>query len=159
MKQTLSILVKNDPGVLIGVIDIFNAKKLNIDSLAVGITDNVKTSRITIVADLPDADEIISKLSEHPFVLKARCLTEGSFISRSHVFIKVKSDNKLRGQIVQIANIFRAKVVDVSSDTTTLEITGDEDKINALSGMLEDFGILEIVRAGSVAIERGTLQL
>ncbi len=159
MKKTFSILVKNLPGVLKNVIDIFDSQGYNIDSLAVGIADTPESSRITIVANIPDTEVILNFLSGNPMVIKVKLLNEGSFISRSHVLVKVKADNKVRGQVVQIADIFRAKVVDVSNDTATLEITGDENKISALTHMLEDFGILEIVRAGSVAIERGTLQL
>lgn len=159
MKRTFAILVKNLPGVLKNVIDIFDSQGYNIDSLTVGVTDKPQVSRITIVAKVPDTEVILNFLAANPIVIKAKLLREGSFISRGHVLVKVKADNKVRGQVVQIADIFRAKVVDVSNDTATLEITGDENKISALTQMLEDFGILEMVRAGSVAVERGLLQL
>ena len=156
MKKTLAILVKNNPGVLKRVLGIFDDKGYNIDSLAVGVVDEGETSRITIVANASESESIINYLEKSDDVIRVKALEDGAFISRSHVLIKVKSNNKERGQVVQIADIFRAKVVDVSSETATLEITGEETKITALLGMLEDFGVLEVARAGSVAIERGT---
>ena len=156
MKKTLAILVKNNPGVLKRVLGIFDDKGYNIDSLAVGVVDEGETSRITIVANASESESIINYLEKSDDVIRVKALEDGAFISRSHVLIKVKANNKERGQVVQIADIFRAKVVDVSSETATLEITGEETKITALLGMLEDFGVLEVARAGSVAIERGT---
>lgn len=159
MKHTLAILVKNLPGVLKTVIGIFDAKGYNIDSLTVGVTNDPATSRITVVADTENIGEVMQYLSGCDAVLKVKQLTDGTFLRRSHVLIKVRADNKARGQVVQIADIFRAKIVDVSTDTATLEITGDDAKIDALMQMLADFGILETVRAGSLAIERGELLL
>ena len=156
MKKTLAILVKNNPGVLKRVLGIFDDKGYNIDSLAVGVVDEGETSRITIVANASESESIINYLEKSDDVIRVKALEDGAFISRSHVLIKVKANNKERGQVVQIADIFRAKVVDVSSETATLEITGEETKITALLGMLEDFGVLEVARAGCVAIERGT---
>ncbi len=159
MKNTFSLLVKNDPGVLMDVILIFKDKQCNIDSLAVGVTENSEISRITIVSEDYDTDEIIRHLCSNPAVIKAKLLSPGAFISRSHVLIKVCASMDERCQIVQIADIFRAKIVDISPESATIEITGDDSKVNALINMLSDFGIVEIARAGSVAIERGIVQL
>lgn len=159
MKHTFSVLVKNDPGVLADVIKVLGEKGYNIDSLAVGITESESISRITLISETVDPDVIVSALSDNANVIKAKHLTPGSFISRSHVLIKVKADSLSRGQVIQIADIFRAKAVDVSKETVTLEITGDDNKVHALTSMLSDFGIEEIVRSGLVAVERGDAKL
>lgn len=159
MKHTFSILVKNDPGVLSNVASVLGEKGYNIESLAVGVTESESVSRITLVSDTSAPEVILSSLSESPNVIRAKLLSQGTFIHRSHVLIKVKADSVLRSQVIQIADIFRAKTVDVSKTTVTLEITGDDSKINALTAMLSDFGIEEIVRSGIVAIERGEARL
>lgn len=159
MKHTFSLLVKNDPGVLKNVISVLGDKNCNIDSLAVGVTEESCYSRITIVSDTDDPDYIIGALTSNPNVIRAKLLAPESYISRSHVLIKVHADFSQRGQVIQISDIFRAKVVDVSHNTVTLEITGDENKITALTSMLKPLGIEEIVRSGIVAVERGDEKL
>lgn len=159
MKHTFSILVKNDPGVLCDVISVLGEKGCNIDSLAVGVTESDSYSRITIVSGSEYTDEMISSISKNPNVVRAKLLALGSFLERSHVLIKVKADSETRSQVLQVSDIFRAKAVDVSKNTVTLEITGDETKIAALTEMLKDFGIEEIVRSGVVAVQRGEEKL
>ncbi len=159
MKHTFSILVKNDPGVLSDVISVLGEKGCNIDSLAVGVTESEQYSRITIVSDSEYTDEIALSISRNPNVIRAKLLNPGTFIERSHVLIKVKADSETRSQVIQVSDIFRAKAVDVSKNTITLEITGDENKIAALTEMLKDFGIEEIVRSGVVAVQRGEEKL
>lgn len=155
MKHTFSILVKNDPGVLSDVISVLGEKGCNIDSLAVGVTELDLYSRITIVSDSKYTEEIALSITQNPNVVRAKLLEPGSFIERSHVLIKVNADSETRSQVIQVSDIFRAKAVDVSQGTITLEITGDENKISALTEMLKEFGIKEIVRSGVVAVQRG----
>lgn len=159
MKHTFSLLVKNDPGVLKNVISVLGDNNRNIDSLAVGVTEDAAFSRITIVSDIDDPEYIISSLRDNPHVIRAKLLAPNGYLSRSHVLVKVSADAAKRGQVIQVSDIFRAKAVDVSHNTVTLEMTGDENKVNALISMLRPFGIEEIVRSGVVAIERGDEKL
>jgi len=157
MQHTLSILVENRAGVLSRVAGLFSRRGFNIESLAVGPTNDSEVSRITIVT-LGDeflVEQITKQLHKLPDVLMVRHLKGSTYFSRQLVFIKVKTDASNRSEILQIVDIFRAHVVDVSKTTTTLELSGAEDKINAIIELLEGYGILEIVRTGQIAIERG----
>ncbi len=156
MLQCLSILVENRAGVLNRVTNLFARRSYNIESLAVGTTQNPAISRITItlMGDDELVRQIIRQLHKLPDVLLVRHLTPVEHFSRELVFIKVKADASSRAQIMQIVDIFRGHVIDVSPTTLTIELSGKEDKISALLGMLEPFGILELVRTGSIAIER-----
>ena len=156
MKYVLGVLVDNHPGVLSKVSGLFSRRGFNIDSLAVGITENPAVSRITIVVDGDEytVDQLTKQLNKLINVIKVGIIGEDS-ISRELALIKVKATPQTRNQIVDIVNIFRAKVVDVNRDSIIVEITGANDKIAALEDMLDDFGILEMVRTGNISIDRG----
>ncbi|MGI6537471.1 MAG: acetolactate synthase small subunit [Caldicoprobacterales bacterium] len=156
MKHVLGVLVDNYPGVLSKVVGLFSRRGFNIESLAVGVTEDPKVSRITIVVDGDDytVDQVTKQLNKLINVIKVSIIGEDS-ISRELALIKVKATPETRNQIVDIVNIFRAKVVDVNRHSIIVEITGDSKKIAALEDMLQDFGILEIVRTGNISIDRG----
>jgi acetolactate synthase I/III small subunit len=157
MLQSLAVLVENRAGVLTRVTSLFARRGYNIESLAVGTTQNPQISRITITVSGDDelANQIIRQLHKLPDVLMVRHLSQEDHFSRELVFIKVRTDAASRAQILQIVDIFRGHVIDVSPTTLTIELSGKDDKILALQGMLEPYGILELVRTGPIAIERG----
>jgi len=156
MKYVLGVLVDNHPGVLSRVSGLFSRRGFNIDSLAVGETENPKISRITIVVDGDEyiVDQLVKQLNKLINVIKVSVIGEDS-ISRELALIKVRATPATRNQIVDIVNIFRGKVVDVNRNAVIVEITGDSKKIAALEDMLDDFGILELVRTGTIAMDRG----
>lgn len=156
-KQTLSVLVENHPGVLSRVAGLFSRRGFNIDSLAVGITENPDVSRITIVVDGDDytVEQVSKQLNKLIDVIKIKQLDKNDSVSRELALIKVAANASTRSEIVQIVEIFRAKIVDVSKSTLTIEISGSNEKVGALEDMLKQFGIKEIVRTGVIAIERG----
>lgn len=156
-KHTLSVLVENRSGVLSRVAGLFSRRGFNIDSLAVGVTENPEVSRITIVVDGDDytVEQVSKQLNKLIDVIKIRVLENSESISRELVMMKVNATASTRSEIVQIVEIFRAKIVDVSKSTLTVEISGGTDKVAALEDMLKQFGIKEIVRTGTIAIERG----
>lgn len=157
MLQNLSVLVENRAGVLTRVTSLFARRGYNIESLAVGTTQNPAISRITITLTGDDemVDQIMRQLHKLPDVLMVRHLSPGDHFSRELVFIKVRTDAASRAQILQIVDIFRGHVIDVSPETLTIELSGKGDKIEALQSMLDQYGILELVRTGPIAIERG----
>lgn len=156
-KHTLSVLVENHPGVLSRVAGLFSRRGFNIDSLAVGITEDPEVSRITIVVDGDDyvVEQVSKQLNKLIDVIKIRQLEKAESVSRELALIKVNADTSTRAEIIQIVEIFRAKIVDVSKNTLTIEISGGTDKVAALEDMLKQYGIKEIVRTGTIAIERG----
>ncbi|MBQ8929845.1 MAG: acetolactate synthase small subunit [Oscillospiraceae bacterium] len=161
-RYTLSVLVENEAGVLSQVSRLFSRKGYNIESLAVGTTDRVDTSRITIEV-LADEDHIkllcnqVRKLFP---VHSVKLLDPDNSIRRELVLIKVDArTSEVRNEVIQIANIFRASIIDVSVTTMTIAIIGDESKADALQRLLEEFGILELVRTGMVALERGQITI
>ena len=153
----LSILVVNHPGVLFRVAGLFSRRGFNIESLAVGMTQDPKVSRITIIVigDDHTVDQIVKQVSKLVQVLTVKVIASESSVSRELVLIKVTANPNLRHQIVQIVDIFRAKIVDVSRETLTIEMTGESDKTEALLEMLSEYGVLEIARTGIIALERG----
>jgi acetolactate synthase-1/3 small subunit len=155
--QSLSVLVENRAGVLTRVTNMFARRGYNIESLAVGTTQNEAISRITITlkGDQELVDQITKQLHKLPDILMVRHLTPEDHFSRELVFIKVKAKADNRAEIMQIVDIFRGHIIDVSADTLTVELSGSEDKITALKNMLEPYNILEMVRTGTIAIERG----
>ncbi len=157
MKHTISVLVENKFGVLARVASLFSAKGYNIDSLTVGETVDPEISRMTIVVtgDEMILEQIIKQLRRLIDVIKVSDLTQTNFIDRELVLIKVKADQTTRSEILNIVDIFRGKIVDVSPKNYTVEVTGDRGKIEALISMLVPFGIKEIARAGKVAMARG----
>jgi len=157
MLQSLAVLVENRAGVLTRVTSLFARRGYNIESLAVGPTQDPAISRITITVSGDDelVRQITRQLHKLPDVLMVRHLAPEDHFSRQLVFIKVHTDASTRAQILQIVDIFRGHVIDVSPRTLTIELSGKDDKISALQGMLEPYGILELVRTGPIAIERG----
>ena len=157
-RHTLSVLVENTAGVLSQVSRLFSRKGYNIESLAVGTTDDPKVSRITIEIDTDDASaaQIANQLRKLFCVYSVQELVPDNSIRRELVMIKVKADtSENRNEVIQIANIFRASIIDVSVASLTLALIGDESKADAMQKLLESFGILELVRTGMVALERG----
>ena len=157
MLQNLAILVENRAGVLTRVSNLFARRGFNIESITAGKTQNPAITRITITLDGDDemVSQITKQLFKLPDVLMVRNLTPADYFSRELVFIKVSTDASTRAQIMQIVDIFRGHVIDVSPKTLTIELSGKDDKIQALQNMLEPYGILELVRTGLIAIERG----
>ena len=157
MTHTLSILVQNKPGVLARVAGLFSRRGYNIESIAVGTTETPGVSCMTIVVegDRRDVEQITKQVHKLIDVLKVYNLTDEPMVDRELVLVKVAADGHNRSEIMQIVDIFRAKIVDVSERSLIVEVTGDEGKVEALIRMLRPFGIREIVRTGKVAMARG----
>lgn len=158
MRRTLSVLVENKSGVLVRVVELFSRRGYNIESLAVGPTENHQFSRITLVVEGDDEiiEQITKQLNKQIDVLKVSDITSDDAVHRELVLIKVNSDSNSRSEIMQIVDIFRAKIVDVSKKSMIVEITGDQNKINALEELLRQFGIKELVRTGVIGMTRGS---
>lgn len=156
-KRVLSVWVENHAGVLSQVSALFGEMGFNIDSLAVGITENNVVARMTIVADGSDemVEAIISKLHQITNLIKVKEITEGESVLRELALIMVEAPEAKRSDIINIVEIFRAQIVDVAFSTMTIEISGGKDKVLALEDLLQPFGIREIVRTGTIAIDRG----
>ena len=156
MKHTISLLVENKFGVLSRIVGLFSGRGYNIDSISVGPAEDTELSRMTIVSsgDDPIIEQIMKQLNRLVDVIKVVDLTAESFVERELALIKVAASPTTRSEIVQITNIFRAKVVDISTRTLTVEATGNEAKINAIIGMLRPFGLKEIARTGKTALTR-----
>lgn len=157
MKYTLSVLVENHPGVLSRVAGLFSRRGFNIDSLAVGVTEDPTISRITIVVNGDDyiVEQVSKQLNKLIDVIKVKKLNPKEAVERELALIKVSASSQTRSDIIQITEIFRANIVDVSKETLTIEISGDEDKIEAFVELIKQYGIKEVVRTGIIAIERG----
>lgn len=157
-KHTLSVLVENHAGVLSRVAGLFSRRGFNIDSLAVGITENPEISRITIVVDGDDhiIEQVSKQLNKLIDVIKIKRLDETESVSRELALAKVSATTATRTEIIQLVEIFRAKIVDVSKNTLTIEISGTSEKIEAMLDMIRPFGIKEIVRTGLISLERGS---
>jgi acetolactate synthase-1/3 small subunit len=157
MKHTVSVLVQNKPGVLARTAGLFSRRGYNIESLTVGVTENEAVSRMTIVVTGDDTvvEQVTKQLNKLIEVIKVSDLTKESYVDRELVLIKVTADSSNRAEIMQIVNIFRARIVDVAPKSLIIEVTGDEGKLDALVGMLKQFGIKEIVRTGTLALGRG----
>ena len=156
-KRTLSVSVENNPGVLTRVTTLLWRRGYNINSLTVGPTEIEGVSRMTIVVEGDEkiVEQVIKQLYKLIEVIKIIDISREYAVERELVMIKVKADSASRGEIVQMVNIFRARVVDVSTNTLVVEVTGDQGKINALEQSLTPYGIIEIVRTGKVAMVRG----
>ena len=157
MEHVISILVENRFGVLAHIAGMFSGRGYNIDSLTVGETINPKISRMTIVVrgDKKIIDQIVKQLNRQIDVVNVEDLTHTSFVDRELMLIKVESKSDRRSEIVEIANLFRAKVVDVQSDSLTVEAVGDSGKLQALLNLLEEYGVRDIVRTGRIGMSRG----
>ena len=157
MKHTVSILVENRPGVLTRVSSLFSRRGFNIHSLAVGTTDNPDVSRMTVVVDLPDKplEHVTKQLHKLINVLKVIELEPSTSVVRELMLIKVHADAATRSQIFELVEIFRATVVDVTTDSVTAEVTGPPDKIAAFEDLVRSYGIIELVKSGRIALARG----
>ena len=157
-KHTLVALVEDKPGVLNRVASLFRRRSFNIESLAVGGSEHPGLSRMTIVAigDSAQVEQVRKQLEKLINVVKVSDITEGDMVTRELALIKVKATASTRSEIMQIVNIFRANIVDVSPGSVTVEVTGDEGKVNSLLGLLRDFGVKEVSRTGRIALTRGS---
>ncbi|HZE39092.1 MAG TPA: acetolactate synthase small subunit [Stackebrandtia sp.] len=156
-KRTLAVLVENKPGVLSRVTALFSRRGFNIDSLAVGETEQPGISRITIVVDAAahPLEQVTKQLNKLINVLKIVELDPESSVGRQLLLVKVRADAATRSQVVEAAGLFRAKVVDVTTDTVTIEATGGAGKIEAFLQVIEPFGIAELAQSGQVGLGRG----
>jgi acetolactate synthase-1/3 small subunit len=157
MKHTLAVLVENKSGVLSRVASLFSRRGYNIESLAVGVTEDPKTSRMTIVVDGDDhvLEQVTKQLNKLVDVIKVSDIGGDEAVERELALIKVAADVNARTEIIQIADIFRARIVDVAPKSITIEVTGDGAKIEAIEKLLRQFGIKEMVRTGKIALVRG----
>jgi acetolactate synthase-1/3 small subunit len=156
-QQVVSALVENRAGTLSRVSGLFARRGFNIDSLTVGETADRSISRMTIAVTGDDAvlEQIVKQLGKLVDVIAIRELDSASCMRREIMLVKVGADEKTRPAVIEIAGIFRSRVIDVSSDTITIEATGDMEKLNGLLMLLSPYGILELARTGMVALERG----
>lgn len=156
-KHTLSILVENKPGVLTRIAGLFARRGFNIDTLTVGPTDDEHISRVTLTLDgaLHPIDQVTKQLHKLIHVLKIRDLDPDGTVSRELALFKIAADGQTRAEVMQICEIFRGKVVDVGKRSMIVEITGTQDKIAAFERMLRPFGLIEMMRTGEIAINRG----
>jgi acetolactate synthase-1/3 small subunit len=155
--HTLSVLTENRPGVLARVAGLFSRRGFNIESLAVGPTENPEVSRMTIVVSVEDLplEQVTKQLNKLVNVIKIVELDPASSVQRELLMVKVRADATVRSQVMEAVGMFRAKVVDVSPEALTVEATGNSDKLAALLRMLEPYGLREIVQSGMVAMGRG----
>lgn len=156
--HTLSVLVENKPGVLARVAGLFSRRGFNIDSLAVGPTEHEDISRMTIVINVDQSplEQVTKQLNKLVEVIKIVDLDQSGSISKELVLVKVRADAESRGQVLDAAQIFKAKVVDVAVDALTIQVTGNSEKITDFLKVMEPFGIRELVQSGVVAIGRGS---
>ncbi|GAA4658150.1 MULTISPECIES: acetolactate synthase small subunit [Amycolatopsis] len=155
--HTLSVLVENVPGVLARVAGLFSRRGFNIESLAVGPTENPEVSRMTIVVAVEELplEQVTKQLNKLINVIKIVELEPAASVQRELLLVKVRADATVRSQVLETVQLFRAKVVDVSPEALTIEATGTGDKLSALLRMLEPYGVREIVQSGMVAVGRG----
>jgi len=156
MRHTISVLVENKFGVLTRVAGLFSGRGYNIDTLNVGPTNDPKVSRMTIVTRGDDStvEQIVKQLKKLPNALKVQDFRDGEYVDRELVLVKVSVDSKSRAEVMQITDIFRAKIVDVQPKSLTVEVTGSEDKVEKLLDLLKGFGILDVTRTGKIALPR-----
>ena len=155
-RHTISVLVENKFGVLTRVAGLFSGRGYNIDTLNVAPTQDPKISRMSIVTRGDDAtiEQIIKQLKKLVNVLEVQDFREGEYVDRELVLVKVSVDSKSRAEVMQITDIFRAKIVDVQPKSLTVEITGDESKVEKFINLMSTFGILALTRTGRVAMAR-----
>src|SRR5690606_9361624 len=156
MRHTISVLVENRFGVLTRVAGLFSGRGYNIESLNVAPTHDKTASRMTVVTQGDEAtlEQIVKQLNKLPDVLKVQDFRDGEYVDRELVLVKVKVDSKARAEVMQISDIFRAKIVDVQPKTLTIEITGDESKVEKFISLMDNFGIIELTRSGKAAMPR-----
>jgi acetolactate synthase-1/3 small subunit len=158
--HVVSALVENHPGVLAKIAGLFSARGFNIDSLTVGVTEDPTVSRMTIVVRGDDSilEQVTKQLDRLPIVIEVRDFVGEDFVDRELLLVKVAANSKTRPEIIQMIEIFRARIVDVSLLSLTVELTGDQDKLKAFLDLLRPFGIQEIARTGLVAMARGPVK-
>ena len=158
MKQTISVLVENQAGALNRITGLFARRAFNIESLAVGVTDDPTISRITIIVDSGNSvvEQVEKQLNKLVSVFKITDLTDTSAIERELVLFKVNAAPDRRNEIIEIANVFRAKIVDVGRSSLTIEATGDESKLKGMEDLFRAYGIKEITRTGKIAMSRAS---
>jgi len=156
-KHILSILVENKPGVLARIAGLFSRRGFNIQTLAVGPTDDTSISRITLTVDGAEhpIDQVMKQLHKLINVIKIRDLEPEETVARELAVFKISADSDSRSEIMQFTDIFRGKVIDVSKRAVTVEVTGTDDKIEAFEEMVRPFGLIEMVRTGEIAVARG----
>jgi acetolactate synthase-1/3 small subunit len=157
MRHTIAVIVENKSGVLTRIAGLFSRRSFNIDSLSVGATDNPDYSRMTITVqgDEDVLEQVIKQLSKLINVIRVSELAPGESVERELAVIKVSADRESRSEIMQIVNIFRAKIIDLSARSMIIEVTGDEEKVDAIIQLLRQFGIKELARTGKVSMVRG----
>lgn len=156
MRHTISVLVENKFGVLTRVAGLFSGRGFNIDTLNVAPTQDATTSRMTIVTrgDDKTVDQIVKQLEKLVDSIEVLDFREGEYVGRELVMIKVAVDSASRAEVMQITDIFRAKIIDVQPRSLTIEITGDESKVEKFLELMKPFGILELTRTGKIALPR-----
>lgn len=156
MRHTISVLVENKFGVLTRIAGLFSGRGYNIDTLNVGPTEDPETSRMTIVTRGDDAtlDQIVKQLEKLANVMEVQDFRQDEYVDRELVLVKVSVDSKSRAEVMQITDIFRAKIVDVQPKSLTIEITGNESKVEKFLGLMKTFGVLALTRTGKVALPR-----
>jgi acetolactate synthase-1/3 small subunit len=157
MKHTIAVIVENKSGVLTRIAGLFSRRSFNIESLSVGATDNPDYSRMTlsVQGDEEVLEQVIKQLSKLINVIRVSELEPGESVERELAIIKVSADKENRSEIMQLVSVFRAKIIDVSSRSMIIEVTGDETKVDALVLLLRQFGIKELARTGKVSMVRG----
>ncbi|MHB8895177.1 MAG: acetolactate synthase small subunit [Candidatus Geothermincolia bacterium] len=157
MKHTLSVLVENKPGVLARVAGLFARRGFNIDSLAVGVTDKPEISRMTVVVDVEEhsLEQVHKQLNKLINVIKVSDLPDENSVQREMVLVKVKAEASNRVEVIEVVEIFRGKIVDVGKGTLSVEVTGPGSKLRAFEELLRPYGVVEIVRTGTIALPRG----
>ena len=157
MKQTLTVLVENRAGVLNRITSLFSRRAFNIDSLAVGVTDDPTLSRITIIVDSGNSvvEQVEKQLNKLVEVVKVRRLDEQTMIGRELMIVKVSATKNTRDQIMTICNICGAKVADISPTSMTMELSDTPDRVSTFEEMMQPFNILEVARTGIIALQRG----
>ena len=158
MKHTIAVVVENKSGVLTRIAGLFSRRSFNIESLSVGATDNPEYSRMTLSVEGDDVvlEQVIKQLSKLINVIRVSELSPDESIERELAIIKVSADKENRSEIMQLVSVFRANIIDVSARSMIIEVTGDEQKIDALVLLLRQFGIKELARTGKVSMIRGT---
>ena len=157
-KYLLAVLVDNKPGVLTHVSGLISRRAFNIESISAGYTEEAAVTRINIVVSVDseqELEQVVSQLSKLIDVIKIVNLSEEDAIERELVLIKVKATRETRSDIVNVVNIFRANIVDVTLDDVVIELTGTQNKIDALCEVMQEYGIIEIARTGAIALSRG----
>jgi acetolactate synthase I/III small subunit len=158
MQHTISVVVENKPGVLTRVASLFARRGFNIDSLAVGVTEDPTLSRMTIVCSAEDVplEQITKQLYKLINVIKIQDLDPSDMVDRELVLYKVNAPPERRHEVIEIANVFRAKIIDVGRNSLTIEATGAGDKLSAMEDLLRAYGIKELARTGKIALARGS---